>query len=76
MSSPAGKKDKGKVPARDYSQDKRLPAMGQSFAKHEGAFSTSHRGATSLQIMYPEMDTYYTRYMAVNQRYISLLSGK
>ena len=29
MSSPAEKKDKGKVPARDYSQNKRLPAMGQ-----------------------------------------------
>ena len=75
MSSPVEKKDKGKVPARDYPQDKRLPAMGQSFAKHEGASSTSHRGATSLQDMYP-MDTYYTRFMAINQKYISLLSGK
>ena len=37
MSSPAEKKDKGKVPARDYPQDKRLPAMGQSFEKHEGS---------------------------------------
>ena len=50
MSSPAEKKGKGKVPARDYPQDKRLPAMGQSFEKHEGASSTSHRGATSLQV--------------------------
>ena len=55
MSSPAEKKGKGKVPARDYSQDKRLPAMEQSFAKHEGASSTSHRGATSLQIMYTDL---------------------
>ena len=64
MSSPAEKKDKGKVPARDYPQDKRLPAMGQSLVKHEGAPSTSHRRAISLQDMYP-MDTYYTRFMAV-----------
>ena len=76
MSSPAEKKDKGKVPARDYSQNKRLPAMGQSFTKHEGASSTSHRGATSLQIMYPEMDTYFSRFTAINERYTSLLSGK
>ena len=48
MASPAEKKGKGKVPVRDYPQDKRLPAMGQSFEKHEGASSTSHRGATSL----------------------------
>ena len=41
MSSPAEKKNKGKVPARDYPQDKRLPAMGQSFEKHEGASSTA-----------------------------------
>ena len=54
MSSPAEKKGKGKVPARDYPQDKRLPTAGQSFKKHEGASSTSHREATSLQIMYPE----------------------
>ena len=65
MSSPAEKKDKGKVPARDYSQDKRLPAMGQSFVKHEGASSTSHRGATSLQPMYPEMVTYSSGFMAI-----------
>ena len=58
MSSPIEKKGKGKVPARDYPQNKRLPAMGQSFEEHEGASSTSHRGATSLQTMYPEMDTY------------------
>ena len=70
------KKDKGKVPARDYSQNKRLPVMGQSLAKHEGASSTSHRGATSLQIMYPEMDTYFSRFTAINERYTSLLSGK
>ena len=75
MSSPAEKKDKGKVPARAYPQDKRLPAMGQSLAKHEGAPSTSHRRAISLQDMYP-MDTYYTRFMAVNQRYISLLHAQ
>ena len=58
MSSPAEKKGKGKAPARDYPQNERLPAMGQSFEKHEGASSTSHRGATSLQPMYPEMVTY------------------
>ena len=75
MSSPAEKKDKGKVPARDYPQNKRLPAMGQSYEKHEGASSTSHRGATSLQDMY-SMDTYYSRFMAINERYISQLSGK
>ena len=50
--------------------------MGQSFAKHEGASSTSHRGATSLQNMYSEMDTYFSRFTAINERYISLLSGK
>ena len=75
MSSPAEKKGKGKTPARDYSQNKRLPVMGQSLAKHEGASSTSHREATSLQDMYP-MDTYYSRFMAINQKYTSLLSGK
>ena len=75
MSSPAEKKGKGKTPNRDYPQDKRLPAMGQSLVKHEGAPSTSHRRAISLQDMYP-MDTYYTRFMAINQKYISLLSGK
>ena len=37
MTSPAEKKGKGKVPVRDYPQDKRLPATGQSFVKHEGA---------------------------------------
>ena len=65
MSSPAEKKGKGKVPARDYPQDKRLPVMGQSFEKHEGASSTSHRGATSLQPMYPEMVTYSSGFMAI-----------
>ena len=65
MSSPAEKKGKGKVPARDYPQDKRLPAMGQSFEKHEGASSTSHRGAASLQPMYPEMVTYSSGFMAI-----------
>ena len=75
MSSPAEKKGKGKVPARDYPQNKRLPAIGQSLAKHEGASSTSHRGATSLQDMYP-MDTYFSRFMAINEKYISQLSGK
>ena len=63
MSSPTEKKGKGKVPARDYPQNKRLPAMGQS--KHEGASSTSHRGATSLQPMYPEMVTYSSGFMAI-----------
>ena len=75
MSSPAEKKGKGKVPARDYPQNKRLPAMGQSFEKHEGASSTSHRGATSLQDMYP-MDTYYSRFMAINEKLTRRLSGK
>ena len=65
MSSPAEKKGKGKAPARDNPQDKRLPAMGQSFEKHEGASSTSHRGATSLQPMYPEMVTYSSSFMAI-----------
>ena len=65
MSSPAEKKGKGKAPARDYPQDKRLLAIGQSFAKHEGASSTSHRGATSLQPMYPEMVTYSSGFMAI-----------
>ena len=65
MSSPAEKKGKGKVPARDYPQNKRLPAMRQSFEKHEGASSTSHRGATSLQPMYPEMVTYSSAFMAI-----------
>ena len=75
MSSPAEKKGKGKAPTGDYPQDKRLPAMGQSLVKHEGASSTSHRGATSLQDMYP-MDTYYSRFMAINEKYMSQLSGK
>ena len=65
MSSPTEKKGKGKAPTRDYPQDKRLPAMGQSFVKHEGASSTSHRGATSLQPMYPEMVTYSSGFMAI-----------
>ena len=69
MSSPAEKKGKGKVPTRDYLQDKRLPAMGQSFEKHEGASSTSHRGAASLQPMYPEMVTYSSGFMAINEKY-------
>ena len=65
MSSPTEKKGKGKVPTRDYPQNKRLPAMGQSFEKHEGASSTSHRGAASLQPMYPEMVTYSSGFMAI-----------
>ena len=65
MSSPAEKKGKGKVPARDYPQNKRLPAMGQSFEQYEGASSTSHRGATSLQTMYPEMVTYSSGFMVI-----------
>ena len=73
MSSPAEKKGKGKVPARDYPQNKRLPAMGQSSVKREGASSTSHRGATSLQTMYPEMDTYSSRFMAINEKLTSKL---
>ena len=76
MSSPAEKKGKGKVPARDYPQDKRLPTAGQSFEKHEGASSTSHRGATSLQNMYPEMVTYSSGFMAINKNLTSQLSGK
>ena len=44
--------------------------------KHEGASSTSHRGATSLQTMYPEMDTYSSRFEAINIKLTSQLSGK
>ena len=76
MSSPAEKKGKGKAPARDYPQDKRLPAMGQSFEKHEGVSSTSHRGATSLQTMYLEMVTYSSSLMAINKNLTSQLFGK
>ena len=65
MSSPKEKNDKGKAPARDCPQDIRLPAMGQSFKKHEGASSTSHTGATSLQPMYPEMVTYSSAFMTI-----------
>ena len=75
MSSPTEKKGKGKVPARDYPQDKRLPTAGQSFEKHEGASSTSHRGATSFQNMYPEMVTYSSGFMAINKNLTSQLSG-
>ena len=67
MTSPAEKKGKGKVPARDYPQDKRLPIAGQSFVKHEDASSTSHRGATSLQT---------SGFMAINKILTSQLSGK
>ncbi|KAK9989056.1 hypothetical protein SO802_029295 [Lithocarpus litseifolius] len=53
MSSSASRKNKGKAPAQDYPQDKRILA-GQSFVMHEGASSRRNsRGSTSLQKSVP-----------------------
>ena len=49
MTSLAGGRDKGKAPAQDFSQDKKLLA-GQSFVKHEGTSSgVKPSRSTSLQ---------------------------
>ena len=48
MTSSAERRKKGKAPAQDYSQDKRIPA-GQPFVMHEGASSgVKPSGSTSL----------------------------
>ena len=49
MAPSAERKNKGKAPVQDYSQNKRLPA-GQPFKMHEGASSgVKPSGSTSLQ---------------------------
>ena len=51
------KKNKGKAPTQDYSQNKRLPAG--SFAMHEGTSSgIKPNGSTSLQGYVPAEMTY------------------
>ena len=55
----ASSKNKGKAPIQGYSQEKRLPSMGQYFKMHEGASSgVEPRKATSLQEFVPTMVTY------------------
>ena len=62
----ASSKNKGKSPIHGYSQDKRLPSMGQSFKMHEGASSgIEPRKATSLQELAPAMVTYSSVNMVV-----------
>ena len=49
MTSSAEKRNKGKAPAQDHSQDKRIPA-GQPFVMHEGiSVGVKPNGSTSLQ---------------------------
>ena len=56
--SSAEKRNKGKAPAQDHSQDKRIPA-GQPFVMHEGASSgVKPSGSTSLQDFVPAEVTY------------------
>ena len=53
------RKNKGKAPVQDYSQNKRLLA-GQPFRMHEGAsFGIKPSGATSLQGDVPAEVTYF-----------------
>ncbi|KAK9994083.1 hypothetical protein SO802_023786 [Lithocarpus litseifolius] len=60
MSSSASRKHKGKAPAQDYPQDKRIPA-GQSFVMHEGASSRRNPSrSTSLQESVPAEKTLQT----------------
>ena len=55
----ASSKNKGKAPMQGFSQDERLPPMGQSFKLHKGASSRSRpRKATSLQNFAPTKITY------------------
>ena len=58
MTSSTERKNKGKVPAQGYPQDKRLPA-GQPFVVHEGASSGKKPSrSTSLQEFVPAEVTY------------------
>ena len=58
MTSSAEKRNKGKAPAQDHSQDKRIPA-GQPFVMHEGiSFGVKPNGSTSLQEFVPAEVTY------------------
>ena len=48
MTSLVERKNKGKAPAQDYSQDKRLPA-GQTFVMHKGvSLRRNPKGSISL----------------------------
>ena len=59
MTSSAKRRNKGKAPAQDYSQDKRIPA-GQTFVMHEGASSgVKPSGSTFLQGDVPAEVTYF-----------------
>ena len=59
-------KNKGKAPIQGYSQEERLPTMGQSFKMHEGASSgLEPRKATSLQEFIPAKLTYSNGIMAI-----------
>ena len=58
MTFSAERRNKGKVPAQGYSQDKRLPA-GKPFVMHEGASSgVKSSRSTSLQEFIPAEVTY------------------
>ena len=58
MTSSAERRNKGKDPTQDYSQDKRIPA-GQPFVMHEGVSSgIKPSGSTSLQEFVPAEVTY------------------
>ena len=65
MTSTAERRNKGKAPARDYSQDKRIPG-GQPFVMHEGASpGVKPSGSTSLQEYVPAEVTYSSGNMVV-----------
>ena len=66
MTSSTERKNKGKVPAQGYPQDKRLPA-GQPFVMHEGASSGKKPSrSTSLQEFVPTEVTYSNGDMVVD----------
>ena len=65
MTSSAKRRNKGKAPAQDYSQDKRIPA-GQTFVMHEGASSgVKPSGSTFLQGDVPAEVTYFNGDMII-----------
>ncbi|KAL0000481.1 hypothetical protein SO802_014262 [Lithocarpus litseifolius] len=75
MSSSASRKNKGKAPARDYPQDKRIPA-GQSFVMHEGASSRRNPSRSkSLQEYVPAeaLEIHLVNLTAQNEVYEGLI---
>ena len=65
MTSSAERRNKGKAPAQDYSQDKKISAR-QPFVMHEGASSgVKLSGSTSLQEFVPAEVTYSSGDMVI-----------